>query len=140
MNYSNPVKSLLIEDYPLGGKARGICKFEVEHKPKLGYRAVRTTQNKYGGWNKPKTDTYNGRIAFVRGDDNRTYVLKEIVQYRGIQVSQHDFMNSQEGTVYQDSNPERYATLLALVEAGQDKASTIRADGTVTTGPIDGDE
>ncbi|MBW1853218.1 MAG: hypothetical protein JRJ00_00805 [Deltaproteobacteria bacterium] len=77
MNYSNPRKSVTIEDWPYGSK-RTRCKFLVE-KSKGKERAVRITTNpKNGRDNKPKKLTYARKVLFVDGDDGRTYVMNQV--------------------------------------------------------------
>ena len=107
MNYSNPRLHAEFPDWPLGGLRRGLCVFDVQHVPGKGYRFSRVTTGK------PKFDTYGGKAAIVDGDDGRTYLLQANIY--GIKVSRSDFMNSEEGTVYLDSKPERYKELADLI-------------------------
>lgn len=115
MKYSNPTQYLVIPDYPIGGNHRGECVFSVEQNNR-GYRAVRQTKDKNGKWNKPKAGTYGGKIAFVTGEDGRTYVLQEARQFRAVKVSRWDFMSAPDGYASADSDPQRYAELKALIE------------------------
>lgn len=108
MNYNNPTLKLVIPDYPYGGSKRGQCTFEV-HNEKKGYRVSRIT------FGKPKFSTYQGKSVITQGDDGKTYILEHCKMYNGISVLRHDFMNSDEGVVFQDSNPTRYNELNNLI-------------------------
>ncbi len=116
IKFTNPVKNLLIEDYPIGGSHRGKCKFEVEHHPKKGSRAIRTTTNKHGIWCNPKLDTYHQDVAIVTGDDGKTYILT-LNQGDYIQIERHDFKYEQDGAVFLGTDPERFAELLTLIKS-----------------------
>lgn len=105
LNYTNPRKNVLIEDWPYGNK-RVRCMFEVEEN-KVKERAVRTTENpKTGSWNKPKKLTYARKVLFVDGSDGRTYILSHVGF--AISVMQSNMKYSQE---YIASDDERFENL-----------------------------
>lgn len=68
MQFSNPRRTAVIENWPSGGK-RVTATFEIEATPKKGERAVRTTTGK------PQKTTYSNKMVIADGDDGRTYVL-----------------------------------------------------------------
>ena len=110
LNYTNPRKSVLIEDWPYGNK-RVRCMFEVEAK-KGKERAVRTTENpKNGQWNKPKTLTYARKVLFVDGDDGKTYILNQVGH--SISVMQSNMKYTQE---YIGPDNSRFETLNKMFE------------------------
>ena len=84
--YSNPVKSLTVSDYPLGGNKRGEMRFWIESNPKKGERACRQSTGK------PKYSTYVSACVIVTGEDNRTYFIS-LVGLDMIKVPSHDFMD-----------------------------------------------
>ena len=55
----------MLQGYPIGSLARGLCKLQVE-ETKHGYRTVRTTTNKKGVWCKPKKSTYRSYTCVCR--------------------------------------------------------------------------
>ena len=81
MMYTNPRKSITIEDWPYGSK-RVKCCFSVEQvKTATGFkeRAVRITVNpKTGAANKPKKLTYAHKVLFVDGSDGKTYIMQDV--------------------------------------------------------------
>ena len=120
LTYSNPRSNAEFPDWPLGGNNRGLCRFHVEQHPKKGFRVGRTTINpKTGLMNATKFYTYGGPVCVVDGSDGKTYILQYSAIYNGISVIRHDFMNSEEGTVFQSSNPERFDELLQIIKATQ---------------------
>ena len=77
MIYTNPRKSITIEDWPYGSK-RTKCYFSVEQKGSKE-RAVRVTINpKTGAANKPKKLTYSLKVLFVDGSDGKTYIMQDV--------------------------------------------------------------
>lgn len=107
--YSDPRLELVIEDYPLGGTKRGQCRFYVDKNPKRGARVGKVTTGK------PSFTTFANRAAIVTGDDGRTYVLRDVKDYGFVDVSRSDFKTHE--SVHKSSSPERYATLMALIDA-----------------------
>ena len=86
MNYKNPTRELVIEDYPLGGNKRGKCVFRVESN-KRGERVMRQT------FGKPKYTTYAVKCAIVEGEeDGRTYIL-QLTEWGSVNVERSDFMS-----------------------------------------------
>lgn len=81
--FSNPRTVAVIEDYPIGGRARGRCTFKVEHNPTHGYRVSRVTTGK------PKMSTYAGRTVIVDGSNGKTYILRRTRNF--IAVDRSDF-------------------------------------------------
>ena len=57
-----------IDDYPIGRRERGKCRLHVERAAGKGYRAVRTTTNKFGRWCAPKKSTYRNSVYVVIRD------------------------------------------------------------------------
>lgn len=112
MNYSNPRKKAIIQDYPIGSGARGTAIYSVEVVERAGKeRAVRETEKRNGTWAKPKKRTYADSVLIVDGDDGRTYILELSRMYGMINVMKSNMMHSQE-TIHEKE--ERYAKLLAL--------------------------
>lgn len=111
LTYTNPRTGAEFNDWPLGGSRRGYCKFHVEKHNKRGWRVGRTTTGK------TKYHTYGGPACIVDGSDGRTYVLQHSGVYDAISIARSDFMNSEEGTVFKDSNPERFAELLEIIKS-----------------------
>ena len=107
MEYSNPRKEAVIEDWPYGNK-RVTCTFSVEEN-KGKERAVRVTGNPKGGTNKPKKLTYANKVLIVDGDDGKTYLLNH--NGFGISVTQSN-MKYQEEFVIEGN--EQYAKLDAM--------------------------
>lgn len=68
MKFSNPRKSAVITNWPLGGSKRGTATFQVEANNR-GERVLRTTTGK------AKATTYYKKIVIVDGEDGRTYIL-----------------------------------------------------------------
>lgn len=91
MQFSNPRRLAMFEDWPIGGANRGKCVFKVEVTAR-GERVLKTTTNKHGRWCKPKATTYSTKCAIVDGDDGRTYIL-HLSDY-GIHVRTHDDMSA----------------------------------------------
>ena len=76
MEYSNPRKKILFQDWPYGNK-RCKCLFIVEEN-KGRERATKTTTNpKNNLWNKVKKATYSYGVLFMDGDDGRTYIVND---------------------------------------------------------------
>ncbi len=113
MQFSNPRREASFDDWP-SGRARVRCRFWIESDPKKGERVCRQTEDKHGRPCKPKKTTYAPRFAIVDGDDGRTYTL-EFGKYGGgsVRVGSSDLVHDVE-TVYQNSDPERYAELGAM--------------------------
>ena len=103
MNYRNPRRKAVIENWPNGGH-RVTATFEIESDPKRGERAVRTTTGA------PKKLTYAVKVRIVDGDDGRTYIA-ELTAYRHISIMRGD-MKYQAETIHPD-NP-RYPAILEL--------------------------
>lgn len=60
----------VINDYPIGGSNRGMCKLEVEYKKgNMEWRTVRTTTDKRGRWCSPKKSTYRFGSGYVVSGD-----------------------------------------------------------------------
>ena len=112
--YSNPRKSVTIEDWP-SGSMRAVATFTIEAHATRGERAVRQTVNpKTGRLNAPKKLTYARQMVFVDGDDGRLYVL-ELTGSGFISVMRGTF-DTQEETIFQ--HHEDYDGLRALFEPG----------------------
>ena len=91
LTFSNPRLHAEFNDWPLGGSKRGPCRFDVEFKPKKGWRFVRTTTGK------AKTATFSGRCAIVDGSDGRTYLLQCAGPFADfVKVMRSDFMDASE--------------------------------------------
>lgn len=115
VQYSNPRLVAEINDWPIGGGNRGICKFEVEDGGKKGKRIVRTTTDKHGRWCKPKKDTYAAAVCVVDGDDGKTYIMSTTM-YGFVKISRADFMDHE--NVW-EKDGERFKEMLALVAAAK---------------------
>jgi hypothetical protein len=118
VNYSNPVKKLEIDDYPIGGNNRGKCVFEVEHNETHGYRVSRKTTDKYGIWRKPSYGTYGGKAAIVTGEDGKTYILQHMKNVNAITIKRHDFKDGG-SAVFMSDDPQEYVLLDRLIRDGQ---------------------
>jgi hypothetical protein len=55
----------VIEGYPIGRRDRGLCRLEVDYKPSKGYRRIKTTTDKNGGWCAPKRSVWDGFPNYV---------------------------------------------------------------------------
>lgn len=108
--YSNPTKSLQINDWPSGGE-RVQANFEVESNKK-GERVLRTT-TKNGRTSKPKMTTYATKVVLATGDDNLTYIL-EWTAYGFISVMHGNMQYSFEN-IHEQNGPERFAEVKALI-------------------------
>lgn len=110
--YSNPRKSLVVEDWP-SGSLRTKATFFVEAKDKKGERAVRVIINpKTGRENAPKALTYANRVVFADGDDGRLYVL-ELTNYGHISIMKGTFDYTHE-SIFEDD--PRYAAVRVLFD------------------------
>ena len=107
MQYTNPRKECQINDWPYGNK-RVKCKFFIE-EAKGKQRAVRTTENPKGGWNKPKKLTYAIKSLIVDGSDGKTYILNEVGH--ALNVMQANMKYSQE---YIAPDDDRFEELKAM--------------------------
>ncbi len=109
MQYSNPRRLAKYDDWPIGGKNRGQCKFEVEVNAR-GERVLKSTTNKHGSWCKPKATTYAKKCAIVDGDDGKTYIL-QLTDY-AIRVETHDGMSAG----YYGTDNEHFSLLREMIE------------------------
>lgn len=86
-NYITAYRSLIVNDWPIGGKRVGKAIFEVESNNR-GERITRTTTGK------PKTLTYGELAAILVGDDGKTYCASKfgdaITIYRGTMDYQYE--------------------------------------------------
>jgi len=115
MEYSNPRKEVVVNDWPYSRALRTKCTFTVE-KGKGKERAVRVTVNpKTGRENPPKRLTYARKVLFVDGDNGRTYVLN--LTGNAISVMQGNMRFSEE---YIGPDDSRFETLLAMFEENDD--------------------
>lgn len=118
ITFTNPRHSAVIENWPMGGDRRGRAVFTVEHHPKRGFRASRTTTGK------PKHTTYCHAMAIVDGADGRTYILAMSEPMYGSAITvkssdmQHDASNADiDGDHYVTRADANYAELAALIES-----------------------
>ncbi len=107
MEYTNPRKEAVIEDWPYGNK-RVTCTFFIETKGDKE-RAVRVTTRPTGGHNKPKKLTYAKQVLIVDGDDGKTYILND--NGFAITVTQSNMKYQEEFIIESDA---RYANLNAM--------------------------
>lgn len=118
LTFSNPRLVAEFDNWNCGGFT-GKCRFQIEYRPKLGYRVLRTTTNRNGGWNKPKMSRYAGITCIVDGSDGKTYILQHIPNYRGVHVMAHDFMSvnihNNSSTVYAEGDITLFASLFKLI-------------------------
>lgn len=114
LTYSNPRQFAEFSDWPFG-RQRVRCAFNVETDRQGRERVARVTENKTRtGWNKPKKTTYANRARIVDGSDGKTYLLLE-TKYGFIEVRKANMQEEHE-TVHGDTDPARYASLLALIQ------------------------
>ena len=83
---SNPVRSLTIPDYPLGGNKRGEMRFWVESHPTKGERIVRQSKG-----SKPKYSTYSDKYAIATGENGRTFLVSYNKLPNAVTVQDHNF-------------------------------------------------
>jgi hypothetical protein len=114
MKYSNPRKQAIIQDWPIGGNARGSAIFKIEAN-KRGERATRETEKRNGTWGKPKLGTYAQLTRIVDGDDGRTYVMS-YGAYDMISIMRGDMKYSEE-TIHRGD--ERFEETLAMLKGGE---------------------
>lgn len=114
LTFSNPRLTALFSDWPIGGKLRGSCRFDIE-QVKDKYRIVKCTTGKDGMWCKPKKTTYGGKAVIVDGNDGRTYVLQGSRMWKHIVIWRSDFM--QEASVAESSDPTQYEHLMSIIES-----------------------
>ena len=108
--YTNPRKSAVIADWPIGA-TRTTATFTIESKPSKGERAVRTTVDpKTGRPNAPKVLTYALQARIVDGDDGRTYIAERSM-YGHVSIMRGD-MKYQHETIH--AGDPRHAEALAL--------------------------
>ncbi len=113
MKFSNPRRIAEFTDWPIGGSARGNCRFSVESNNK-GERVSRTTTDKNGRWCKPKYTTYGQKYVIVDGDDGKTYVMC-LNNLGFISIYRHDFMSANPSALF-GSEPE-YNDTLAMIKS-----------------------
>lgn len=118
ITFSNPRLIAEFDDWPIGGTARGKCRFEVLHEKK-GWRVRKATTDKDGNWCKPKLTTFGGPAAIVNGSDGRTYVIQDCREYGFVNVWGGDLKNPRDcQPIFKRENPESHAELLALIDQG----------------------
>ena len=102
MQYSNPRKSVTINDWPYSHNKRTTATFTVE-EGKGKERAVRVTVNpKTGRINAPKKTTFARKVLFVDGDDGKLYVMNQVGW--GISIMQSNMKYSEE--IISDDAPQ----------------------------------
>lgn len=111
--FSNPRKSAVFADWPIGGNNRGECRFTVEANAK-GERTMRVTTDKHGRWCKPKYLKYGQKQVIVDGDDGKTYILS-FNELGFISIYRHDFMSAQPSSIFNDDS--EFAATLDLIKS-----------------------
>lgn len=111
--YSNPRKSLIVTDWPMGASAKTTATFTVESKLGKGERISRVTLDRFGNPCAAKTTTYAEKVVIVDGDDGKTYIL-ELTIYGSISVTQSNLKFSHESIQETDS---RFIQTKALIFA-----------------------
>ena len=114
MKYTNPRTKAIIDDWPIGGSARGTAIFTIEVHPTRGERCSRETEKKNGTWGKPKRGTYSDRVRIMDGEDGRTYVVSHSSGYGMISVMRGDMKYSEESFFRRD---DVFEEILASMEA-----------------------
>lgn len=117
-NYVDSARDLTIEDYPIGGRARGKAIYSVETKAKFGERIARTCEKRNGGFGKPKTTTYGRECAILTCDDGRTYPATIAREYAAISIMRSDMKTNHE-FVSHEREPERYDHILDLIQSAE---------------------
>lgn len=113
LNYTNPRKAVVINDWPSGGRIVTAL-FSVEQGKGNLERAVRVT-SKPGTpniLNAPKKLTYARKVAYADGSDGRLYILELAANYNFVTVMRGTFDYTQE-TIHSDD--ERHAGLIAML-------------------------
>lgn len=112
INYSNPRKTLVVEDWPWS-KYKTRATFQVEYKRGHGDRCSRVVVNpKTGVEAAPKYTTYGRIVRIVDGDNGRTYIAT-MTMYSHISILQANMQYQEEAIFSHDS---RYAPLLAAMK------------------------
>ena len=115
LTYSNPRKSVVIEDWP-SGSYKTKATFVVESAPKGNQeRAVRVTVNpKTGRANNPKKLTYATLVRFVDGSDGKLYIIeKSIYSFISVMKGTMDFQHE---VIHESQQSERYKEIMKLFE------------------------
>jgi hypothetical protein len=113
LQYSNPRKSVAIDNWPAGGRIVTAL-FSVEQGKGNLERAVRVT-SKPGTpnvLNAPKKLTYARKVVYVDGSDGRLYILELAANYNFVTVMRGTFDYNQE-TIHSDD--ERHQALIAML-------------------------
>lgn len=107
MEYNNPTKQFVVDDWPYGRELKTQATFAVQSN-KSGERVVRTTINpNTGQLMKPKYTTYSKYQRIVTGEDKKTYILG-VSHYGGMITVMQGNMKYQEEVIHESSEPERY--------------------------------
>lgn len=114
LEYTNPRRHAVVEDWPLSANRRGRAEFTVEAKRGYGERITRQiTDPRRGRTFAPKRGTYARAVRIVDGSDGRTYVIS-LSMYGSIGVLRGTFQYAEE-TIFEGD--ARYPTLRALIDA-----------------------
>ena len=112
IQYTNPQKLLVIQNWPLGGSRRGEAVFQVESMPR-GERVLRTTTGK------PKASIYFDIVRLFTGSDGKTYYIG-MSHNRMLTVMGGD-MKFVESIFPQDN---RFARIKEMLESGNETHQT----------------
>lgn len=114
LTYTNPRKSVVIDNWPAGGK-QVTAFFSVEKGKGNLERAVRVTSKPCDSkvFNTPKKLTYARKVAYVDGSDGRLYILELAANYNFVTVMRGTFDYNQE-TIHSDD--ERHPALIAMLQ------------------------
>lgn len=105
--FSNPRTTAVIENWPMGGRKRAICTFQVERDINRGYRVRRETTGK------PLYTTFGGIAVIVDGSDGKTYILQYTKDFDCIRILTGGFMDAtaqlnRTATVWPNGNDDKY--------------------------------
>jgi hypothetical protein len=117
MLYTEIHTALQIEDYPLGGRKRGIARYRVTTEPRQGklQRVERTTEHN-NQVSKARKLTYGKRAAILVGADGRVYPVVWSQHYEVFSVYKSNMQHSEE-TISKDEKPNEYANMKARSES-----------------------
>ncbi len=123
LTFSDPVRRLEINDWPIGGKRRGQVVFEIETDVFKGVERVsRRTTNKHGQWCQSKKTTYAPLWLICTGSDGKTYLISTGKYNPGAFYITESNLRFDAGQIYQDQDPEGYKAMQALFQAVQGPA------------------
>lgn len=116
LQFVSAATEVKIDGWPMGGSKRGLAIFKMQETSR-GQRIVRKTLH-MGRESKPKTTTYGKLARILICSDGLTWTATTAPHGEMITIGKSDLKQSQE-TIFQSSQPERYAEVLELMKGSQ---------------------